>query len=419
VPDAPPLTTADPAEGLPDLELVGELPPLIATYDDLSTAVTALANGRGPLAVDTERASGFRYYQRAYLLQFARADAGVFLIDPIACPDLSALAEAMASTEWILHAASQDLPCLSELGLYPQALFDTELAGRLLGMPRVGLATMVAIVLGRRMSKGHSAEDWSTRPLPRSWLRYAALDVVPLARLRESLIAQLQQAGKLAWAQQEFAHTLEVGRRTTQPGPDPWRRTAGTHRIRTRRGLALLAALWQARDEVARRADIAPGRILADSALVAAATALPRTSGDLAAVAAFHGRGASRHRRVWGTALQEAWAIPEEELPAHTPRALPGPPPARDWRRRDPAAAARLERARASLSQICDEIEVPLENLLSPGALRQLVWEPPDPATESAIRGALSESGARPWQLDLVVPALARTLGERPVPSPA
>jgi ribonuclease D len=407
VPDDPDLTPADPAEGLPDLQIVGELPPLITSGEALAAAVTALANGSGPLAVDTERASGFRYFQRAYLLQFARADAGVFLIDPIACPDLSGLASAMVGTEWILHAASQDLPCLAELGLRPQALFDTELAGRLAGMPRVGLATMVATLLGRRMAKGHSAEDWSTRPLPKSWLRYAALDVVPLAQLRERLIEDLQRAGKLQWAQQEFAHILEVSRTSAQPAPDPWRRTAGSHRIRTRRGLALLAALWQARDEVARRIDIAPGRVLADSALITAALAQPRTSTELLSLPEFRGRGVSRHRRVWVGALQQAWALPDAQLPEHN-RAVPGPPPARDWRRRDPAAAARLDRARASLTEIATSLEVPLENLLSPGAVRQLAWEPPEPATESAVGAALSALGARPWQLELAVPPLTR-----------
>ena len=87
------------------------------------------------------------------------------------------LAAALEGTQWILHAASQDLPCLAEVNLRPGSLFDTELAGRLLGYPRVGLATLVEVIMGQSMRKEHSAVDWSKRPLPKPWLEYAALDV--------------------------------------------------------------------------------------------------------------------------------------------------------------------------------------------------------------------------------------------------
>ena len=75
----------------------------------------------------------------------------------------------VAGCEVVLHAASQDLPCLAELGYRPRHLFDTELAGRLLGFPRVGLGVLVETVLGWTLEKGHAAADWSTRPLPTEW----------------------------------------------------------------------------------------------------------------------------------------------------------------------------------------------------------------------------------------------------------
>ncbi|HTA02884.1 MAG TPA: ribonuclease D, partial [Streptosporangiaceae bacterium] len=146
------------------------MPPLVDSADDLAAATAALGAGSGPVAVDAERASGFRYGHRAFLVQFRRQGAGTVLIDPVACPDLSALDAALADTEAVLHAASQDLPCLSELGFRPRRLFDTEVAGRLLGYPRVGLATMVESILGLGLEKTHSAADWSTRPLPEEWL---------------------------------------------------------------------------------------------------------------------------------------------------------------------------------------------------------------------------------------------------------
>ena len=241
--------------------------------DALRAAIEVLATGAGPVAVDAERASGFRYGHRAFLVQFRRQRAGTVLIDPVACPDLSELDAALADTEAVLHAASQDLPCLAELGYRPRRLFDTEIAGRLLGCPRVGLATMVESMLGLGLEKSHSAADWSTRPLPEEWLRYAALDVEVLVELRDTLARQLAGQGKLEWARQEFEAVLAAPPAT--PRADPWRRTSGIHRVRNRRGLAIVQELWLERDKIARRRDMSPTKVLPDSAIVEAARQMP------------------------------------------------------------------------------------------------------------------------------------------------
>src|SRR4029077_10542842 len=216
---------------------------------------------------------------------------------PIACPDLSALDAALAGTEAVLHAASQDLPCLAELGYRPHQLFDTELAGRLLGYPRVGLGVLVETVLGFTLEKGHAAEDWSTRPLPAAWLRYAALDVEVLVELRDALAGQLEEQGKTEWARQEFAAVLAA--RPPGPRPEPWRRTSGIHRVRPRRGLAIVRELWLERDATARRRDLSPGRVLPDAAIVEAARALPADGEGVTALPGFRGRGARRNARSW------------------------------------------------------------------------------------------------------------------------
>src|SRR6185437_7262719 len=198
-------------------------------------------------------ASGYRYSQRAYLVQLRRAGVGTVLIDPTALPALSGLNAAIGDAEWILHAANQDLSCLAELGLHPSALFDTELAGRLLGDERVALGTMVEQHLGVRLEKGHSASDWSTRPLPHDWLVYAALDVELLLDLRDVMADLLGQAGKTDWARQEFEHV----RLASAPAPrvDPWRRTSSIHKLRNRRQLAVVRELWLARDSYAAQRD--------------------------------------------------------------------------------------------------------------------------------------------------------------------
>ena len=238
----------------PLLALRDGLPPVIDTDEALAEAVALFRSGTGPVAIDAERASGYRYSARAYLIQLRREGSGSALVDPIAFDDLQALNEALGDAEWILHAATQDLPCLTELGLRPAALFDTELAGRLLGYPRVGLATLVETIVGRRMRKEHSAVDWSTRPLPEPWLEYAALDVEVLLELRAALAAELEETGKADWARQEFAHLISAP--PSGPRQDPWRRTSGMHRARGRRAMAAVRELWQTRDAIASQRDI-------------------------------------------------------------------------------------------------------------------------------------------------------------------
>ena len=399
---------AEPPAPVPLLEPREGLPPLVASDGALTAAITRLGSGHGPVAVDAERASGFRYGQRAFLVQFRRRGTGTVLIDPIACPDLSAVDAAVADAEAVLHAASQDLPCLAEVGFRPRQLFDTELAGRLLGYPRVGLATLVETVLGMTLEKSHSAADWSTRPLPEEWLRYAALDVEVLVELRDALAQQLADQGKSEWARQEFAAVLSAEPAPLRP--DPWRRTSGIHRVRTRRGLAVVRELWTARDAIARRRDVSPTRVLPDAAIVEAARMLPGDPAGLASVAGFGGRGARRHTAEWARAIQRARALPEHALPAVAARSGDGPPPAHRWPERDPAAATRLTIVRAVVAALADEHHLPAENLLPPDAVRRLAWQPPQPASTETVGAALAAYGARPWQIELTALPIARAL---------
>lgn len=399
------------------------VPPVLGTAAEIAEAAARIAAGTGPLAVDAERASGFRYSARAYLIQLRRAGAGTFLIDPIpVADDLTPLAEAINDLEWVLHSADQDLPGLAQLGLRPARLFDTELGGRLAGFDRVGLAAMVERLLGRALRKGHGAADWSTRPLPEAWLNYAALDVELLLELRESVAITLHQQGKTEWAAQEFEHV-----RLTEPAPpkaDRWRRTSGIHTLRRARQLATVRELWTTRDELARQRDIAPSRILPDSAIIAAANAEPRTIAQLRELPVFGGPRQRRYSREWLGAVERARTLPDTELP---PLSQPydGPPPVNRWERRDPVAAARLTRARAAMGELSTEVLVPVENLLTPDVVRRLCWDGlpnydfgPESATElgKQIDEFLRGAGARPWQRELAVPRLtvALTVTEEP-----
>jgi ribonuclease D len=385
------------------------VPPVVVDVAALKDTVRALAAGSGPVAVDAERASGHRYGQRAFLVQLRREGAGTALIDPAALPDLSSVGAAIADAEWVLHAASQDLPCLAEVGLRPEILFDTELGSRLAGFSRVGLAAVVEQLLGLALAKEHSAVDWSTRPLPDPWLRYAALDVEVLVPLRDALAEELERQGKLDWAHEEFAAIV-----TAPPPPprhDPWRRTSGLHRVRNRRQLAIVRELWEARDALAREQDVSPGRIVPDVSLVEAALAQPASQRALAALATFTGRGSRRHATRWFEAITQAGALPEADLP---PLHLPaeGPPPARIWSERDPVAAGRLTRSKAALTALSVQLSLPVENLLSPDTVRRLAWAPPSGVDGTAIEAFLRAHGARDWQVELTVALLRASMDD-------
>lgn len=398
------MTTDEPR---PLLEPRDGLPPVIDTPEAYQEVVAGFAQGHGPVAIDAERASGYRYSQRAYLVQLRRAGSGTALVDPLGVPDLSALTDVIVADEWILHAANQDLQCLADVGMRPATLFDTELAGRLLGLPRVGLGPLVESILGYTLEKGHSAADWSRRPLPEAWLRYAALDVELLVELRDALEELLKEASKLEWAHEEFEAVRTAPPR--EPRADPWRRTSGLHRVRDRRRLAAVRELWHARDRLAEQRDIAPSRVLPDAAIIEAALEFPRSKSSLLSLPVYRGRSQRREVDRWFGALEVARAAEDDELPEMTAR-YDGPPPARMWASREPDAAERLSAARSIVAEIAESHQLPVENLLMPDSLRRVVWEPPDPLTDEAVANALRDRGAREWQIRLTSAAIASAI---------
>jgi ribonuclease D len=375
---------------------------VIDDREEYLRAVDAIAAGDGPIAIDAERASGFRYSQRAYLIQIFRRGAGTFLFDPPAIGSFAELDAALAGEEWILHAASQDLTCLREVGLNPTRLFDTELAARLAGLPRVGLGTVVEELLGIHLAKEHSAADWSTRPLPQSWLVYAALDVELLVDLRGALAAVLARDGKTEIAAQEFESVL--ARDFVIVRSEPWRRLTGLHTIRSTRNLAVARELWKARDDYAREIDTAPGRLVPDTALVAAARTPPESKRDLAALREFTGRASRSQLDRWWAAIGVGLAT--DDLPAlrHSTDALP---PARAWAEKNVEADKRLKAARAAITSVSDLLTIPVENLLTPELLRRVAWSPPEPSDVAALAVSLESLGARPWQIDATAQAIA------------
>jgi ribonuclease D len=409
----------EPQEPVPLLVPSQGTPQVINTEPLLSDAITQLAGGYGAFAVDAERASGFRYSARAYLIQIKRKGGGLHLIDPIPFgpthPLLAQLNELLNSDEVILHASTQDLPCLRELGINPTHLFDTELAGRIAGLPRVGLGPLLESLIGVVLAKEHSAADWSTRPLPQEWLTYAALDVELLVELRDAMHEILQSAGKLEWAEQEFAAILKAP--PPPPRVDPWRRTSGMHKIKRRDHLTIIRELWIARDAIASNQDIASGKLLNDSAIIELALTAPKTKKELEKALRPLGLRARwlENSPTWLDAISRAVALPEDKWPAMRSNA-DTLPPIKLWRDKFPEKFAPLSHARALIEGLARANSIPMENLISPEIVRRICWSPPAQSTtirdEPAVRLALAELGARPWQIDLIAPYVADALLE-------
>ncbi len=413
-------TTPDTPAAVPLLVPSDGVPDVVDTEEKFTSALKSLESGTGPFAVDAERASGYKYSARAYLIQIKRTGGGLHLIDPIPFGPghalFSQLNDLLNTDEVILHASTQDLPCLREIGINPTKLFDTELGGRIAGLPRVGLGPLLESLMGVSLAKEHSAVDWSTRPLPNEWLNYAALDVELLVELREKIYELLSGANKWQWAEQEFAAIL-----LTPPSPpriDPWRRTSGMHKIKKRDQLAIIKNLWTARNEIARSNDVASGKLLNDSAIIEFAIHKPLTKKDAEKALRPIGMRARwlENMPTWISAIESALNTPEDQWPPMKSGA-DTLPPIKLWRERFPEKYAPLTHARFAVETMAHELSIPAENLISPEIIRRICWAPPTPRATNADVNALSEAmaalGARPWQIEIVAPSLAAALLER------
>jgi ribonuclease D len=405
-PDPTAVPLLAPAEGVPDI---------IDNQSLFEKALQELSQGSGPFAVDAERASGFKFSARAYLIQIKRHGGGLHLIDPIPFGpnhDLfQRLNTLLCSDEVILHASTQDLPCLRELGINPKRLFDTELGGRIAGLPRVGLGPLLESLMEVSLAKEHSAADWSQRPLPKEWLNYAALDVELLIELRDKVYALLESSNKWEWAQEEFQSILDAP--PPPPRVDPWRRTSGMHKIKKRNQLAVVRALWTVRNEIAQEIDIAQGRLLSDAAIVEIASVahtkaitskkdLERALRPIGLRARWMENSAS-----WISAISDALSLSEDQWP-QVRTDSDSLPPLKIWRERFPEKYAPLSHAKARLSAKAEELSIPLENMITPEYVRRICWSAP----KGAVAPALEALGARRWQIEITAPILESALLE-------
>lgn len=416
----------------------GGVPDVTDTLEGFREVCDRLAGAAGPLAADAERASGFRYGHEDWLVQFKREGAGIVLLDPVALTragaDWGMFNDAVGDAVWILHDSLQDLPGFADIGLTPQTLFDTEIAARMLGLHRFGLAAVTEHYLGVTLAKEHSAADWSYRPLPRDWRNYAALDVELLIELRRKMQRELKVQGKDGWADEEFRYALQTGMGPRREHPVPWLRISHINTVsQDHQGLAVAKALWEKRDELARAYDIAPGLLLSDDSIVEAASRKPRNAREFRMIRSLNERvrmrtGGEQDKMferyapiqraikpsVWKHEIQEALALPESELPvmpsspdkdgaeANAPKSM------RVWSTRHPKRAETLKKARRALNQIAEDTSTPADVLLKPQILKNLCWT--DNPERRDVAEFLTRQGARDWQVRLIAASLSHAI---------
>ena len=379
---------------------------LIDNQESLINCCNNLEKDEQPYAIDAERASGFKYSQRAYLLQISSATSDIYLIDPTSIKDLTPLRQLLNNKSWILHAATQDLPCLFELELKPGEIFDTELAARLLSLPHVGLGGLLEDELQITLDKEHSAADWSKRPLPQDWLVYAALDVEFLHQLRKSLTQKLIENNKLDLAQQEFKALCSW----QSPGlrNDPWRRTSGMHVVKGGQESAIVRQIWLKRDEIAQQRDIASGRVLNDAGIVEIAAKKPKTVQELKDLASIKYRPAKNDAEIWFEQLQIALQLGPDQWPVKQKGAESYPAP-KSWLEKRPEAYHRLQFVKAQLHKLSEELLIPVEHLCSPDLVKKWCWDKPTDQLQTIHEWLISQ-GARDWQAQNLAPVLLSSL---------
>jgi len=311
--------------------------------------------GEPLLAVDTEAASFHRFHDRIYLLQLSsRHETAV--VDPLAVTSLAPLAAALADpdVEIVFHDADYDLRLLHlEYGFGITNLFDTRIAAQLLNEPGVGLAALLEKYLDVKLDKRYQRADWSARPLSPEMLEYAAADTHHLPVLRDLLREQLRERGRLDWAEEEFALVTGVRWSPAEADEPAYLRLKGAKAL-PGRALAVLRELFEWRDQLARRTDKAPFRILNNEPMLAMAKAPPADLSGLKSVRGIGGEQAERRGREILAAVHRGLAVPEADLPR-----LERPP----RRPSDLAYEARLERLKAARNLLAAQYE------LAPGVL--------------------------------------------------
>ncbi|HET7275593.1 MAG TPA: HRDC domain-containing protein [Longimicrobiaceae bacterium] len=352
------------------------------------------------IAVDTEAAGYHRYLDSISLLQISSREEN-FLIDPIALDDLSGLRPILEDEkiETIFHDADFDLRILDrDLQLRVAGLFDTQIAAAFLGERALGLGALVERYLGIKLPKAYQRADWAERPLSEGMKDYAATDTVHLPALRDKLRTALEEKGRLAWAEEEFARREETRWSVTADQLAGFMRIKGARDL-TGRGLAILREIFDWREEVARERDQAAFRVLANKAMIEIGLRAPANRDELMSITGVSDRMADRSGADLLEAVKRGEAVVDDELPRF--------PPSKRWDR-DPESEARGERLRGVRNRLAAELDLDPGFLMSRAVLDEIARRNP-----ASIAELENLPDIRRWQIVAIGEPLMHALRSR------
>ena len=350
------------------------------------------------IAVDLEADSLHSYRDKVCLLQISTPTETV-LVDPLALADLAPLEPILAdpAIRKIFHAADYDIRCLHrDFGFEIRGLFDTMIASQLLGEERVGLADMLQKYLEVSLDKRYQRADWSKRPLEPGMIRYAAEDTRHLHRLAALLEQRLRDAGRLSWAEEEFALLEQVRHSEQAPGP-MFLRFKGAAGL-DRRQLAALELLLQWRDGEACRRDRPPFKVLINATLLGLVQAAPQTLKALESIDGISPRLVERYGRRLLALLEDAAALPEAELPSF---------PRGERRVREPEVEARVALLKRWRGQIAEDLALDPGVLINNALLEEAARLRPRQVSE------LAALPLKNWQRQVLGEGLVAALAEQ------
>ena len=303
------------------------------------------------IAVDTEADSLHSYFDKVCLVQISIPDED-YVIDPLVRVDLARFGEILGDPAVlkVFHGGDYDLRIMNrDFGFTVRNLIDTSVCAQLLGYEGIGLAALLDRHFGVKLNKTHQRADWSMRPLPQDMLEYASTDTHYLIPLAAKMREELEAAGRWEWALEEFARMENIRfREASEDDPEPWRKVKNIGGLE-RRSLAIVRGIYQWRDELARKADRPPFKILGNDAIVEIAKAKPETHRDLAKIAAVSRYHADRYGRDLLAIVRQGMALTEEELPE---KGEPKP-----WIR-DKQLEARINRLKSVRDKYAKELKV-------------------------------------------------------------
>jgi ribonuclease D len=344
------------------------------------------------IAVDTEADSLHSYFDKVCLIQIS-VPGEDYIVDPLAKIDIAKFGDVLANANItkILHGADYDLRILNrDFGFTVANLIDTMVSAQLLGYEAFGLAALLERHFGLKIDKAHQRADWAMRPLPRDMLDYAANDTRHLAALADKLLGEIDALGRRAWVAEEMARLEAIRYRENDDDTEPFRRLKTLGGL-DRRTLAVVRALYDWRDALARNADRPPFKIIGNDALLEIAREKPKSREELAKLKTV----SSYHRGRYGNdilrTVREAMALPEDELPEKVE--------SKPWLR-DKVLEARVNRLKHVRDAVAAELKVD-GSVLAP---RHVL-------TAIATTGDVDQAPAmREWQKRLLAEKFAKAL---------